>query len=88
VGKLNQYTCNTCYQKITTEDIDEGVTPMLLGCRYGCGGTMLSHMYQVDEESPTVDYEWYKPSLREARRRGPMMLEHVKSGGLDIRKKR
>jgi DNA polymerase-1 len=83
--KLNQYTCDKCKKTITTIDTVEGTTPMLLGCRDRCGGTMHSHWYRV-EGTPTPDYEWYKPSLRSAKKMGSAMLDHVKSGGLDIRK--
>lgn len=85
IGKKNKYTCDRCNKSIITIDSDEGTTPMLLGCRFSCGGTMHSHWYREIEDLPP-DYEWYKPSLKWARRQGPAMLDHVRSGGLDIRK--
>ena len=83
---LNQYTCDRCGGFITTIDVDKGVTPMFLGCRAtpGCVGRMTSHMYRV-QGSPTPTHEWFRPSLKNARRQGPDMLDHVKRGGLDIR---
>ena len=84
IGALNQYTCDRCEVTITTIDFDEGTTPMLMGCRSGCGGTMHSHWYRINGD-PEPEYEWFKPSLKWARRKGPEMLDHVKSGGLDIR---
>ena len=85
-GRLNQYTCNDCGGTITTVDVDEGVTPMFLGCQVAptCLGRMASHMYQV-QGTPEPTHEWFRPSLKNARRQGPDMFDHVKRGGLDIR---
>lgn len=84
--RINVYTCRTCERSIVTVDRDEGVTPFLLGCRVGgrCAGTMQSACYRADQ-TLTPTYEWFKPSLKNARRKGPAMLDHVKQGGLDIR---
>lgn len=85
-GQINVYTCQTCHQRLVTVDRDDGVTPMFLGCTSGnrCEYPMISAGYQCDQTEPPT-HEWYRPSLKNARRRGPSMLEHVKLGGLDIR---
>lgn len=67
---------------------EDGVEP--------CRGTMRSMMYP-DEPWPASDgfdnpipteptWEWFKPTLRAARRGGPEMLDHVQKGGLELRK--
>lgn len=97
LGKKNAYFCDKCLNYIVTIDIDVGVTPMFLACRAteDCPGTMVSMMYP-DEPWPERDpggreiptepnFEWFKPSLKNARRRGPEMYDHVRRGGLDIR---
>lgn len=81
-AKVNQYTCDTCGQTITTIDRDYGTTPFRLYCRVtdDCDGNMCSHHYMVDQ-TLTPDYEWYKPTKAKGANR-----EHVKLGGLLIRK--
>lgn len=82
-GKINQYTCNQCSGIITTIDRDHGTTPFYLNCRAtpGCGGSMRSSMYLVDQ-TLKPDHEWYKPT---GKIRNRAMREHVRMGGLDIR---
>lgn len=69
---------------MTTLDRDMGTTPAMLACRVtdGCDGTMRSAHYMVDQ-ALKPDYEWYKPSKLP---RDPGMREHVKMGGLLLRK--
>lgn len=86
IGRKNVYTCRDCGGQIVTVDSDDGVTPFGLLCRMGgtCLGIMRSSCYQVDQTlAPT--HEWFRPSLKNARRKGPAMLDHVKQGGLDLR---
>jgi hypothetical protein len=85
-GRINTYTCQTCERKIVTVNVDEGTTPMMLGCRAPgrCAGTMVSAGYRCDQ-SLTPTHEWYRPTLKNARRKGPEMLDHVKQGGLALR---
>lgn len=83
-GRINQYTCQKCGSVITTIDIDEGTTPMMLPCQVTnkCKGWMRSGFYLVDQHL-TPDHEWYKPvelPMHRAER------EHVQMGGLLIRK--
>ena len=83
-GGINQYTCKGCGERIITIDKDEGTTPMQLACRatVGCGGSMVSSMYRVNQAmKPT--HEWYKPAHKI---KNPAMREHVKMGGLMIRR--
>lgn len=85
-GHLNAYTCTSCSGRITTINADAGTTPMFLNCRAkrGCPGTMQSHGYRVDQ-SAKPSHEWYRPTLREAKRYGAGMVDHVARGGLDLR---
>lgn len=96
--KRNAYYCEECKLYIVTIDADKGVTPMFLRCRAteGCTGTMHSMMYPADPwppidghgvEIPTEPtYEWFKPTLKQARRHGVGMMDHVRRGGLELRK--
>lgn len=81
--RINRYTCRECGRSITTVDRDEGVTPFTLHCRAsdGCDGIMYSWMYKVHEPFEP-EFEWYKPKGKVPRR----FREHVKSGGLLLRK--
>lgn len=85
IGKINEYTCDTCRMTIRTIDRDEGVTPFFLNCRAtkGCGGTMHSAMYQVDQTYPP-QFEWYKPAGK-VKARDVNDKEYLKMGGLLIR---
>jgi hypothetical protein len=85
-GRINVYTCQACAGSIVTVDSDEGVTPMFLDCRAGgrCAGRMVSAGYRCDQSLPPT-FEWYRPSLKAARRMGPAMLQHVEMGGLALR---
>jgi hypothetical protein len=82
--KINAYTCEACYGVIVTIDNAIGVTPFMLSCRSNgdCNGNMYSHGYNVDQ-TLTPTYEWYKPRLIMASRKE---REHIKKGGLSIRK--
>lgn len=86
VGRMNAYSCTVCGGRITTVNVDEGTTPMFLRCavKPGCKGTMQSHGYKVDQSTKPT-HEWFRPSLRQARRQGPDMVDHVARGGLDLR---
>lgn len=101
-NRKNAYWCADCHGYIVTIDVDEGVTPFMLACRVkgeppnDCGGMMRS-MFYPEEPWPAEDgyghpipteptWEWYEPSLAWARRQGDGMLDHVKKGGLALRK--
>lgn len=85
--KINQYTCSTCGETITTVEEIEGTTPMILDClaTNGCTGKMRSHWYEVDQSlKPT--FEWYKPHWKSLKNRQRQWREYVKAGGLMIRR--
>lgn len=86
IGKINQYTCQTCGETITTIDRDEGTTPFMLDCfaTQNCSGTMQSHLYLVDQMLKP-NFEWYKPDLKSLKNRKRHLREHVALGGLLIR---
>lgn len=83
-GKVNTYTCDSCDYVTVTVDVDDGVTPFMIGCpAVRCaGGSAKSGMYQVDQNLvPT--HEWFKPtdlSGYSANHR-----QHVEMGGLVMR---
>lgn len=87
--RKNSYTCRVCGGTITTLDIDEGVTPMFVLCRYtkGCRGDMVSAAYHVNPSAPH-QYEWYKPDADElASIKDDGLLEHYRLGGLALRRR-
>jgi hypothetical protein len=99
-GKKNIYTCEECGGETVTIDIDEGVTPFMLGCRVngkfldvkgqqlfapGCRGMAQSEFYSQRAQDRTPEWEWFKPSIYELRKLTPAMKDHVLNGGLDIR---
>jgi len=82
-GMINQYTCPVCGETITTINRIDGTTPAMITCpTEGCRGNMHSAYYMVDQDL-TPDHEWYKPSKLP---RDPDMRQHVKLGGLLLRK--
>lgn len=95
-ARINVYTCGICKGRTVTVDLDEGVTPFLLGCRAtgkegDCTGTAQSAMYRVPADSPPADWEWYRPDdveLARIKKRSRSLAEHVEHGGLVIRPRR
>jgi len=91
-NKINVYTCQSCSHQLVTIDLEEGTTPFMVRCEL-CKGDAYSSFYKVPEGLiPT--HEWYKPTLKELKKlygNKPNVLagmkEHVKMGGLDLRKK-
>lgn len=90
--KKNIYTCPAGHDTITV-DVDEGVTPMMLRCRqrvadgkHNCTEMARSHFYNLTPEELKRDpeYEWFKPASLKGL--SPQMKEHVKMGGLELRK--
>lgn len=87
-GRINTYTCDTCGFSIVTEDIDRGTTPAFLRCKSkmeNCPGTMVSAWYWCDQ-TLKAEYEWYRPKIKS--KMSEAMKDHVRRGGLDIRKRR
>lgn len=89
----NAYVCAKCCKPTVTVDVDEGVTPMFIGCRAteGCDGMAQSMMYPKHDRPahiPAPTFEWYKPTeaeAAEADKEYPGSLEHWKQGGLFMR---
>lgn len=90
--RINGYRCQTCGYLTVTIDVDQGVTPFMIDCPGGarsCGAVAVSLGYPKDIPPHWAEpkYEWYRPSLAWARRKGPDMLNHVQRGGLVFRKR-
>lgn len=93
-GRENVYTCQICGGFTVTVDRDHGVTPMFLDCRAsaGCKGMAVSSGYPPGPRPPHIPapaWEWYRPSPKETaklERKQPGMAEHVRKGGLAIRR--
>lgn len=85
-NKLNIYVCRACKGHIVTRDVDEGTTPFMTGCKAtpGCRGIMQSSMYRVFDQTMAEGWQWYKPTNAEAV--APNVREHVKMGGLLLRR--
>jgi hypothetical protein len=93
VGKRNAYACPVCGGLTVTIDVDPGVTPSNLACRaYGdvdlCIGVARSMWYRVNGlPIGEAQWEWYRPTEREARRLDAYQRSHVGMGGLLLRKR-
>lgn len=91
----NVYVCEKCGRYTVTVDVDEGVTPFLLGCRAAgsegvCKGLAQSQFYPKGPRPPHIPapaWEWYKPDAAELERSTPDMREHAEKGGLFLRKR-
>lgn len=90
-GSINAWKCPDCGGLTVAIHADEGVTPMFLACRRteGCKGMAVSAGYP-DPPIPghvveLLAWEWYRPTEKWARRKGPEMLDHVRNGGLALR---
>jgi hypothetical protein len=95
-GKENVYTCSRCGGFTVTVDVAEGVTPFMIGCRASgksgdCSGDAYSAFYPKKPwpvHVPTTPaWEWYRPGRGEVRRLDRASREHVKNGGLLLRKR-
>lgn len=100
MGDINGWRCEgsnkvaSCGGVTYAIHVDEGVTPMFLGCRAteNCKGTAVSLMYPPPPAPQhvleAVAWEWYKPdaaALRRLHRKNPALAEHVELGGLNLR---
>lgn len=82
IGRKNIYVCEECRGHIVTMDLEDGVTPFLIGCQVTeeCSGMMKSSMYRVYDQSMKAGYFWAKPeSLDDL---SPGERAHVENGGL------
>ena len=87
-GKKNVYVCQLCGGSVVTIDIEDGVTPFMIGCKStaGCDGDMYSSFYSVDQ-SLSPQFEWYKPTIDQyPKEHQEAMRHHIENGGLEIRK--
>lgn len=84
-GKVNCYTCKNCGHVVKTVDIDNGVTPFIIGCDE-CGENMYSSFYKDNFPEIEPTYEWFRPSLEATKKMSPGMQDHILNGGLDKRK--
>lgn len=90
-GEINGWQCGRCDAVTYAIHVDDGVTPMFLGCRAtdGCEGTGASLMYPPPPVPAhvleAVAWEWFKPTGRYYRRLSSAMKSHVDQGGLDLR---
>ena len=91
-GSINGYQCDKCGRITYVVHVDPGVTPMFLACRASgqpdCGtGTSLMYPRSTPPRGvvEAVAWEWYRPTMKWARRKGPEMEEHVRKGGLALR---
>jgi hypothetical protein len=78
-----------CDVPTVTVDIDEGVTPFMIGCTQpGCGGHAFSTFYPKTPRPsfyPQPSHEWYKPDARELGKLSAGERDHVARGGLLMR---
>lgn len=94
-GRENVYVCEQCGGFTVTVDIDDGVTPFMLGCRaLGeeglCEGLAYSELYPPGPRPPHIPapaWEWYKPTAQELKASTPGMQAHAAQGGLFLRKR-
>ena len=88
-GEVNIYRCKECAGETVTIDVDDGTTPTAIGCRakIDCEGMAISSWYEIPDPKPEPAWEWFKPSEAETASMSPAMLDHIKMGGLEIRKR-
>lgn len=84
-NRVNCYSCS-CGHITKTIDIDAGVTPFMFNCEK-CGGHAQSSFFKGIAPNQKPTYEWYRPDLKQVLklRSRPAMLDHILSGGLDVR---
>jgi hypothetical protein len=94
-GSINAWKCDTCGRLTVARHVDDGVTPMFLACRASgevgtCDGRAVSAGYPPppipSHITDRLEWEWYTPSKRELRRLDVGMQDHVRNGGLVIRR--
>lgn len=86
--KLNVYVCPKKHLT-TTVDVDEGVTPFMLGCKMpGCNEMAQSSFYPkqrpIPMHIPMPLWEWYKPDINKV---SSFERDHVEKGGLLLRRR-
>lgn len=85
-GMKNIYVCEKCGGGIVTINRDDGTTPFMIMCRAkdGCGGVMRSQFYPSNAVMFVADWEWFRPVSTKGY--SPEMKDHIKNGGLVLRK--
>lgn len=95
VGAVNAWKCNKCGRLTVARHADAGVTPMFLACRASgdvmdCGGQAVSSGYPSepvpDRILDRLEWEWYRPDSAELRTFGLDMQDHIRRGGLALRR--
>lgn len=89
IPRLNGYRCTKDRHLTITVDVDVGVTPFCMGCRK-CGADAHSMMYPTKGDIPPLSaatHEWYRPDEEELKGLCEANIEHVKRGGLLLRKR-
>jgi hypothetical protein len=93
-GDINGYLCPECGRTTVVIHVDDGVTPMFLACRADghepteeCMGLAVSLMYPPGPPPSEPEWEWYRPTPRQARRMSVEMQEHIDKGGLALRRR-
>lgn len=91
-GEVNGWLCDHCGKHTYCVHVDDGVTPMFLGCRTtpDCLGTGTSLMYPPppipEHVREAVEWEWYRPGEVEMRTLAGALAYHIRQGGLHIRR--
>ena len=83
-NRVNCYVCK-CGHITKTRDVDAGVTPFQHTCEQ-CGELAKSTFYRDISPEQTPTEEWYRPTLEQVLNMKEGMIDHVLSGGLDVRK--
>ena len=82
--------CPVCSTVTYVAKEHEGVTPMWVSCRRltgaECGGQTTSAPRLVEIAEQHVEWEWYKPAPNEYKGFTRDTLEHLRMGGLLLRK--
>lgn len=84
-GVKNKYTCEGCKGEIVTIDRDAGVTPFMIDCRLCNAGWAQSSCYRIPQNL-SATYEWYAPEDKDTHQMTRATRDHVKNGGLLLRK--
>jgi hypothetical protein len=91
VGRKNWYWCSKCRGWTVTVDLEGGVTPFMINCRAreDCTNMTTSMLYPEipPPGAPTEpSWEWYRPTRAQLMSLPFELQEHVKQGGLLVRK--
>ena len=94
-GSVNAWKCERCGKVLVAVHLDDGTTPMFLGCRRtdACPGMMVSQGYPPikglpDAIAALIGWEWHRltsTQLKRAKREEPAMYQHAMAGGLALR---